>query len=83
MPKTFKEYLPENDYAGRLALGLGLIILSQVMTRYEGALFMVLRWVFLVAAVANYFTVLMLYQQQKQEKKNKESSEQSHSDHSS
>ncbi|HUV16283.1 MAG TPA: hypothetical protein VMW28_06950 [Pelolinea sp.] len=69
MPRTFKDYLPEKDYAGRLALGLGLLILSQLMTHYEGAVFMVLRWVFLTAAVANYYVVLMLYQRQKQDKK--------------
>ena len=39
MPRTFKEFLPEKDYAGRLALGLGLLILGQVMTLYEGVLY--------------------------------------------
>lgn len=71
MPRTFKDYLPEKDYAGRLALGLVLLILSGLMSRYEGVVYMMLRWIFLALAVANYVIVLMLYQQQKQAKKDK------------
>ena len=70
MPRTFKDFLPEKDYAGRLALGLGLLILGQVMTMYEGAVYSVLRWVFFVAAFVNYGMILFLYQRQKQEKIN-------------
>ncbi len=68
MPRTFKEFLPEKDYAGRLALGLGLLILGQDMTLYEGALYSVLRWVFFTAALVNYGMILFLYQRQKQDK---------------
>jgi len=68
MPRTFKDYFPEKDYAGRLALGLVLLFFSQVMTRYEGTLFVVLRWLLLIAAVVNYAIVLYLYQKQKREK---------------
>ncbi len=68
MPKTFKDFLPEKDYAGRLALGLALLILGQVMTMYEGAVYSVLRWVFFIAAFVNYGMILFLYQRQKQEK---------------
>ncbi len=68
MPRSLKEFLPENDYAGRLALGLGLLILGQVMKLYNGALFTVLRWVFFTSAFVNYGMVLFLYQRQKQDK---------------
>ena len=68
MPRTFKEFLPKNDYAGRFALGLGLLILGQAMTLYEGALYSVLRWVFFTSALVNYGMILFLYQRQKQDK---------------
>ena len=68
MPRTFKEFLPEKDYAGRLALGLGLLILGQAMTLYEGVLYVVLRWIFFTAALVNYGMILFLYQRQKQDK---------------
>ena len=68
MPKTFKDFLPEKDYAGRLVLGLVLLLAGQLMTQYEGAVFTVLRWVFFTSAIVNYGMVLFLYQRQKQEK---------------
>jgi hypothetical protein len=80
MPKTFKDYLPEKDYAGRLALGLVLLLLSQVMTLYEGVLFSVLRWVLFGAALANYANILFLYQKQKQEKINSRTKSQNQED---
>ncbi len=70
MPKSLKDFLPEKDYAGRLALGLGLLILSQAMTLYTGVLFTVLRWVFFTAALVNYGIILFLYQRQKQDRIN-------------
>ena len=70
MPRTFKEFLPEKDYAGRLALGLGLLILGQFMTFFDGVIYSVLRWVFFTSAFVNYGIVLFLYQRQKQEKIN-------------
>ena len=75
MPRTIKDILPENDYAGRLGLGLVLVIASQLMTKYEGPVFMILRWVFLIASFANYVIVLMLYLEQKKEKLNQRSGE--------
>jgi hypothetical protein len=68
MPRTFKEFLPEKDYAGRLALGLGLLILGQAMTLYDGVLYTVLRWIFFTSALVNYGMILFLYQRQKQDK---------------
>jgi hypothetical protein len=72
MPRTIKDILPPNDYAGRLGLGLVLLVISQWMTKFEGAVFMVLRWVLLIAALANYIIVLILYQEQRKAKKEKE-----------
>lgn len=68
MPKTLKEFFPEKDYAGRLALGMVLLILGQAMTLYDGIVYSVLRWVFFAAAVVNYGMVLYYYQRQKQNK---------------
>ena len=75
MPRTFKDILPAKDYAGRLGLGLILLIVSQLMTKYDGPVFMVLRWVLLIAAFANYVLVLILYQQQKKEKLSQKTAE--------
>lgn len=72
MPRTIKDILPPNDYAGRLGLGLVLLVISQWMTKFEGAVFMVLRWVLLIAALANYIIVLILYQEQRKAKKEEE-----------
>ena len=72
MPRTIKDILPPNDYAGRLGLGLVLLLISQWMTKFEGAVFMVLRWVLLIAALVNYIIVLLLYQEQRKAKKEKE-----------
>jgi len=72
MPRTIKEILPPNDYAGRLGLGLILLVISQWMTKFDGAVFMILRWVFLIAALVNYIIVLMLYVEQRKVKKEKE-----------
>jgi hypothetical protein len=72
MPRTIKDILPPNDYAGRLGLGLVLLVISQWMTKFEGAVFMVLRWVLLIAALVNYIIVLLLYQEQRKAKKEKE-----------
>jgi len=71
MPRTIKDILPPNDYAGRLGLGLVLLVISQWMTKFEGAVFMVLRWVFLIAALANYIIVLLLYAEQRKIKQDK------------
>jgi hypothetical protein len=68
MPKTLKEFLPENDYAGRLLLGIVLLIAAQAMTKFDGAVYAVLRWVFFTTAVVNYGVVLFLYQRQKQDR---------------
>ncbi len=68
MPRTLKEFLPEKDYAGRLALGLVLLILGQAMTLYDGVVYSVLRWVFFIAAFVNYGMILYFYQRQKQDK---------------
>ena len=68
MPRTLKEFFPEKDYAGRLALGLVLLILSQVMTQYDGVVYSVLRWVFFITAVVNYGMILYFHIRQKQEK---------------
>lgn len=68
MPKKFQDFLPENDYAGRLALGLVLLLASQLVKNYPGSFFIVLRWALFAAALINYAVVLYLYQQQKQEK---------------
>ena len=51
-----------------MALGLGLLILGQVMTLYDGVLYRVLRWIFFTAALVNYGMILFLYQRQKQDK---------------
>jgi hypothetical protein len=42
------------------------------MTKFEGAVFMVLRWVLLIAALVNYIIVLVLYWEQRKGKKEKE-----------
>ena len=68
MPRTFKDFLPEKDYAGRLALGLVLLILGQAMTLYDGVVYSILRWVFFTAAFVNYGMILFFYQRQKQDK---------------
>lgn len=68
MPRTLKDFFPEKDYAGRLALGLGLLVLGQLMTLYDGVVYSVLRWVFFTTAVVNYGIILYLYQRQKQDK---------------
>lgn len=68
MPRTLKDFFPEKDYAGRLALGLGLLVLGQLMTFYDGVVYSVLRWVFFTTAVVNYGIILYLYQRQKQDK---------------
>jgi hypothetical protein len=68
MPRTLKEFFPENDYAGRLALGLVLLGAGQLMTYYDGLVYSILRWVFFTAAVVNYGMVLFFYQRQKQDK---------------
>ncbi|MDP2966502.1 MAG: hypothetical protein Q8N39_10805 [Pelolinea sp.] len=70
MPRTLKEFFPEKDYAGRLALGLVLLVAGQLMTFYNGVVYSVLRWVFFIVAVVNYGMILYLYQRQKQEKIN-------------
>jgi hypothetical protein len=72
MPRTLKEILPPNDYAGRLGLGLVLLVVSQWLSKFDGAVFMVLRWVLLIAALANYIIVLILYWEQRKGKKEKE-----------
>jgi hypothetical protein len=72
MPRTIKDILPPNDYAGRLGLGLVLLVISQWMTKFDGAVFMVLRWVLLIAALVNYIIVLVLYWEQRKGKKEKE-----------
>ena len=38
------------------------------MTKFEGAVFMILRWVFLLAALINYVFILIRYDQQRKEK---------------
>jgi hypothetical protein len=68
MPKTLKEYFPEKDYTARLAIGLVFLYISQRLTEYEGAVYMVLKWVFFIAALVNYVLILLSYQQQKKEK---------------
>ena len=75
MPRTLKEILPENDYAGRLGLGLVLLVVSQIMTKYDGVIFMILRWVLLIAAIVNYGIVLMLYVEQRKKKQDPDNSE--------
>jgi hypothetical protein len=75
MPRTLKEILPENDYAGRLGLGLVLLVASQIMTKYDGVIFMILRWVLLIAAIVNYGIVLMLYVEQRKKKQDPDNSE--------
>lgn len=72
MPRTLKEILPPNDYAGRLGLGLVLLIASQWMTKFDGAVFMVLRWVLLIASLVNYIIVIILYREQRKAKQEKE-----------
>ncbi|MBM3138111.1 MAG: hypothetical protein FJZ98_07980 [Chloroflexi bacterium] len=71
MPRTLKEILPPNDYAGRLGLGLVLLVISQWMTQFDGAVFMVLRWVLLIGSLANYIIVLVLYVEQRKVKQEK------------
>lgn len=68
MPKTFKDYFPENDYAGRLTLGIVLLVAGQAISKFDGVVYSVLHWVFFTTAVINYGVVLFLYQRQKQEK---------------
>jgi hypothetical protein len=75
MPRTLKEILPENDYAGRLGLGLVLLVASQIMTKYDGVIFMILRWVLLIAAIVNYGIILMLYVEQRKKKQDPDNSE--------
>ncbi|MBP6086925.1 MAG: hypothetical protein KA449_01815 [Pelolinea sp.] len=67
MPKTYRDFLPQKDYAARLALGLVLLVVSQLMTRYPGTVYSILRWLFLIAAVINYTLILISYQKQKEE----------------
>lgn len=67
MPGNLKEFLLEKDNAGRLALGLGLLILGQAMTLNEGVLYGVLRWIFFTAALVNCGMIVFLYQRQKQD----------------
>jgi hypothetical protein len=55
-----------------LGLGLVLLVISQWMTKFDGAVFMVLRWVLLIAALVNYIIVLVLYWEQRKGKKEKE-----------
>jgi hypothetical protein len=45
------------------------------MTKFEGAVFMVLRWVLLIAALANYIIVLILYQEQRKAKQHEKERE--------
>jgi hypothetical protein len=68
MPRTIKDIFPENDYAGRLGLGLVLLVISQWMTKFDGAVFMILRWIFLLAALVNYVFIVIRYDQQRKEK---------------
>lgn len=68
MPRTINDIFPEKDYAGWLGLGLVLLVISQWMTKFDGAVFMILRWVFLLAALANYVIILIRYDQQRKEK---------------
>ena len=67
MPKTYRDFLPQKDYAARLALGLVLLVVSQLMTRYPGTVYSILRWLSLIVAVINYTLILISYQKQKEE----------------
>lgn len=72
MPRTIKEILPPNDYAGRLGLGLVLLAVSQWLSKFDEPVFMVLRWVLIIAALVNYIVVLILYWEQRKGKQEKE-----------
>ena len=45
------------------------------MTKYDGVIFMILRWVLLIAAIVNYGIVLMLYVEQRKKKQDPDNSE--------
>ena len=69
MRRKMNNGLPEKDYAIWLGLGLILLIISQYFSKQPGTFAAIIRWLFMVAAVINYGSILYLYDRDRKAKK--------------
>jgi hypothetical protein len=67
-PESFKDSLAENDFAGRLGFGVVLLVVSQWMVSLDGVVPMILRWVLIMVAFANFAILFILFQEQRRKK---------------